>query len=80
MSWSKTAPTITFDELKAALRFCETCEDDQDYDVPKSMMHRLETLGLVRHCGRGVFEGLPLLDELEAEWEVTYSEPIKDPT
>lgn len=30
-------PELTIDERKAALRFCETCEDGQGFDVPKAM-------------------------------------------
>lgn len=38
---------ITGEEKKAALRFWETSEDGQGYDVPKPMMKRLAVLGLV---------------------------------
>lgn len=60
-----TAPVMTLEEHAAALRFCETCEDGQGYDVPKSMMKRLTVLGLVTHNGGGWYEGTPALDALQ---------------
>lgn len=73
--WSKAPLTngseivITEEERKAALRFCETCEDGEGYDVPKLMMKRLAALGLVVHKGGGWYEGTPALDALQAEAE-----------
>lgn len=58
---------ITEEEKKAALRFCETSEDGEGYDVPKPMMKRLAELGLVTHKGRGWYEGTPALDQLQTE-------------
>jgi hypothetical protein len=62
-----TLDLLTEEEKKAALRFCETCEDGQGYDVPKSMMKRLVELGLVVHKGRGWYEGSPALEQLQTE-------------
>lgn len=52
---------MTDDEKKAALRFCDTCDDDEGYDVPRPMMKRLETLGLVIDKKFGRFEQTKLL-------------------
>ncbi len=57
------------EELAAALRFCETCEDGEGYDVPKAMMKRLAELGLVVYCHFGRYAGTPLLDRLQVEHE-----------
>lgn len=54
----------TNQELKDALRFMETCEDNEGYDVPKERMKRLATLGLVKHCGGGYYEATDKLQEL----------------
>ena len=56
---------LTEEEKKAALRFCETCEDGEGYDVPKPMMKRLKELGLVVHKGGGWYEGTPALEQLQ---------------
>ena len=56
--------TMTNDEKKAAMRFCETCDDNEGYDVPRSMMKRLETLGLVIDKKFGRFEQTALLLEI----------------
>lgn len=59
--------TITHDEAKAAVRFCDTCDDDEGYDVPKSMMKRLAGLKLVEHKGGGYYQQTELLlDSREA--------------
>lgn len=58
---------LTDEEMQAALRFCETCEDGEGYDVLKSMMMRLAALGLVVHKGFGVYEGTPVMDQLQTE-------------
>lgn len=59
------------EEVRAAVRFCETCDDDEGYDVPRAMMKRLETLGLVVDKRFGRFEQTDLLldvrEALEAE-------------
>lgn len=46
---------LSADELAALMRFCETCEDSQPYDVPSSMMQRLSQIGVVRHLSRGIY-------------------------
>lgn len=58
---------LTEEEKKAALRFCETSEDGEGYDVPKPMMKRLAELGLVVHRGGGWYEGTPALNQLIEE-------------
>lgn len=58
-------PIMTVDERNAALRFIETCEDGEGFDVPKPMMKRLTELGLVVHKGGGWYEGTPMLDQLQ---------------
>lgn len=59
------------EEVRAAVRFCETCDDDEGYDVPRTMMKRLEVLGLVVDKKFGRFEQTDLLldirNALEAE-------------
>lgn len=60
---------LSEDELAAAMRFCETCEDGEGYDVPKPMMKRLAELGLVVYCHFGRYAGTPLLDRLQEEHE-----------
>ena len=59
------------EEVRAAVRFCETCDDNEGYDVPRAMMKRLEALGLVADKRFGRFEQTVLLlemrDRLEAE-------------
>lgn len=49
-------PELNSYERKWARRFCETCEDGQEYDVPRSAMSHLESIGLVVHKGRGRYE------------------------
>ena len=64
------------EEKAAALRFCETCDDDEGYDVPRPMMKRLETRGLVIDKLFGRFEQTDLLldvrDDLEA-WALVHN-------
>ena len=66
-------------EKVAALRFCETCDDDEGYDVPRQMMKRLETFGLVIDKKFGRFEQTELLldvrDDLEA-WALVHNAEI----
>ena len=73
---------MTNDEKKAALRFCETCDDNEGYDVPRAMMKRLEFLGLVIDKKFGRFEQTNLLleirDALEA-WSMTSNAGGKPP-
>ena len=67
MTLSRQAQELTDEEKRAVMRFCETCEDGEGYDVPKAMMKRLEQLGLVVHKGGGWYEGTPALDQLQTE-------------
>lgn len=64
------AHPLTDEEKKAALRFWETSEDGEGYDVPKPMMKRLAALGLVVHKGGGWYEGTPALEKLQVESEL----------
>jgi hypothetical protein len=67
---------MTDEEKKAALRFCETCDDGEGYDVPRKMMKQLEALGLVVDKKFGRFEQTDLLlnirDDLEA-WALAHN-------
>lgn len=56
-------------ERDAALRFIETCEDAEGYDVPKSMMRRLAVAGLVHHLGGGYYQGTSTLDRFQSYCE-----------
>lgn len=51
------------------LRFCETCADNEGYDVPKARMAALAQLGLVRRVSGSIYEltefGRRLEDALE---------------
>ena len=67
MTLSRQTQELTDEEKRAAMRFCETCEDGEGYDVPKSMMKRLKQLGFVEHKGGGWYEGTPALDQLQTE-------------
>ena len=58
-------PAITEDERIAAIRFIETCEDGEGYDIPKPMMKRLAELGFVVHKGGGLYEGTLVLNQLK---------------
>jgi hypothetical protein len=49
------AVPMTSEEMAALMRFDETCEDDQGYDVPIGMMQRLGEIGVVQHLGRRVY-------------------------
>jgi hypothetical protein len=60
--WLSTIP----DYLKAAAaRFNETCEDGEGYDVPAVVMTELARAGLVRWCGRGIYEQTDLMLQLK---------------
>jgi hypothetical protein len=48
-------PGLTTQEYEALVRFCETCDDGEGYDVPKAMMQRLAEVGAVRHFSRGIY-------------------------
>lgn len=56
MSEIKITVSLTEEERQALFRFYETCEDDQDYDVPLPMMRRLARIGLVRRSRANVYE------------------------
>ncbi len=56
---------LTPEERAAALRFCETCQDDEGYDVPKPMMKRLVELGLVEYKGFGRYQQTDAILKLE---------------
>lgn len=68
--------TMSDDEKNAALRFCEICDDDEGYDVPRQMMKRLAAHGLVIDKLFGRFEQTDLLldirDDLEA-WALVHN-------
>lgn len=53
------------------LRFRDTCEDDQGYDVPKERMKSLARLGLIRPTGFSRYE---ITDIGDAVIEVLLSE------
>jgi hypothetical protein len=53
----------TPEEVKAARRFMEICEDGEGYDVPKSMMRQLALKGLVKHVGFGFYEATNKMHE-----------------
>ena len=53
---AKAQPALSDDELKALLRFNETCEDGEGYDVPKAMMQRLAVVGVVRRVTGNIYE------------------------
>jgi hypothetical protein len=61
---------ITEQQRTDVLRFHETCEDDQGYDVPKARMKSLARVGLVRSLGFGRYEftdaGLALVEAMQA--------------
>jgi uncharacterized protein YyaL (SSP411 family) len=42
---------LTEDDLSWLVRFYETAEDDQSFDLPKGPLNRLVDIGVVRHCG-----------------------------
>lgn len=45
------ARLLNADELAALRRFAETCEDNEEYDVPKVMMRRLAAIGAIEWRG-----------------------------
>lgn len=48
--------TITAQQERDILRFRDTCEDGQGYDVPKDRMKSLARLGLIRPTGFSRYE------------------------
>lgn len=71
---------MTDAEKSSALRFCETCDDGEGYDVPRPMMMRLEALGLVIDKKFGRFQQTDLLldirDDLE-EWALVHNATVR---
>lgn len=51
MAW----PELSAEEMTALLRFCETCEDGQGYDIPKPMMNALAAIGVLQHMSAGIY-------------------------
>ena len=49
--------------MAALLRFAETCEDGEGYDVPKPMMSKLAKIGLLQHVGGGIYTTTEMGDE-----------------
>lgn len=49
-------PWIAPQAQEDLLRFCETCADNEGYDVPKERMNDLAKLGLVRRVAGRIFE------------------------
>ena len=58
--------SMTADEIHAALRFCNLCDDNEGYDIPRKMMNRLAELGLVEYKGFGYFEQSELLLDIRS--------------
>lgn len=48
--------SMSEDQCNALLRFHETCEDGQPYDVRRSMMKSLTYVGMIRWIGGSRFE------------------------
>lgn len=70
--WVRAPEWLLPDDMQALRRFCETCEDAQDYDVPKDRMRRLAELGVVQWCGGSRYSmtafGQHVLDLLPEGW------------
>lgn len=49
-------PDIPEQMARDLARFNETCEDGQEYDIPKERMRAMASFGLVRWCGGSRFE------------------------
>jgi len=47
---------LTEQQERDVLRFCDTCEDGQGYDVPKDRMKSLARIGLIRTTGFSRYE------------------------
>lgn len=63
-------PEIPEQMARDLARFNETCEDGQEYDVPKERMRDMASFGLVRWCGGSRFEitdcGIAALEVIQA--------------
>lgn len=61
--------SMSEDQANALLRFNDTCEDGQPYDVRRSMMKSLTYVGMVRWCGGSRFEitdaGIAAVEDLQ---------------
>lgn len=61
--------SMSEDQCNALLRFNDACEDGQPYDVRRPMMMSLACVGMVRWCGRSIFEitdaGIAVVEELQ---------------
>ena len=55
---------IPDDLVSSALRFWDTCEDGQCYEVPRDLMRRLSDFGLVKHVGGGRYMSTDILIQL----------------
>jgi len=55
---------INSSEIEAAKRFHETITDDGTYDISLNMRRILQSLGLVKHCGGGIYYETNLLLDL----------------
>lgn len=60
---------MSWEEMGAAVRFCETCDDSEDYDVPQARMRRLAAQGLVTRGSSGRFVQTPLLLDIREALE-----------
>lgn len=60
---------IDDEQLNALVRFNETCEDGQEYDVSRSALRALTWVGLVRWCGGSRFEitdaGISVIEDIK---------------
>lgn len=60
--------SMSEDQCNELLRFNETCEDGQEYDVRRGMMKSLTYVGMVRWCGGSRFEitdaGISAIEDL----------------
>lgn len=61
--------SMSEDQCNALLRFNETSEDGQEYDLRRSMMKSLTYAGMVRWCGGSRFEitdaGIAAVEDLQ---------------
>lgn len=60
--------SLSEQQANSLLRFNATCEDGQEYDVPRRIMKSLTYVGMVRWCGGSRFEitdaGIAAVEEL----------------
>ena len=61
--------SMSEDQANTLLRFNETCEDGQQYDVSRRIMKSLTYVGMVRWCGGSRFEitdaGIAAVEDLQ---------------